>query len=90
MVDRPLVQALIRDVVSARTGFEAGLVPADLEALLDRLGGCGFDGLGDMPGMVRGLVEEGPLPNSFPLLATRFALAEVLLQLHLMKGDLPQ
>jgi hypothetical protein len=90
MLDRQDMQALIRDAVAARTLFEEGLVPDHLEPLLDRLGDSGIVELKDMPAMVRSVMEEGPLLGSYPMLATRFALAEVTLQLYLMKGDLPK
>ena len=87
MTSREAIEDLVFAVGAAKARFEAGCVPDGLDALLERLAGLGLDGLRQLPGEVRGLVDEGPLPASYPMLGVRFGLVEVLLRLHLMKAE---
>ena len=87
MADREQLQAMIEDIAEAKSRFAQGRVPDNLDDLLGRMAGAQLDFLREIPGAVRGLVEEGPLPDSYPMLAVRFELAQLSLQLHLMKPD---
>jgi hypothetical protein len=86
MPSRAELDVLVRDLTGARTLFEEGLVPDELDALLVRLDQVQLDGLQEIPEMVRGLVEEGPLLASYPLLAASMDLFAIRIRLFLMES----
>jgi hypothetical protein len=86
MPSRAELDVLVHDLHGARTLFEEGLVPDELEDLLARLDQVQLEGLTEIPEMVRGLMEEGPLLASYPLLAASMDLFAIRIRLFLMES----